>query len=219
MQERKTISKAAKTCFLLFFILCLMILLWNIFGTNPGFKHKTPSEEMTLANNIDTVSRIRETVWPSLSSEERLETLQTIANIEAHYLGLPYILTVRVSRLESPVLAQYDDKTYTIRLDSDHFETDPARNVVDSVCHEACHAYQICLCKLYDSLDSCYQNLLLFDDVTRYHEEFSSYADGTDSAEDNYWQKCEQDARSYAGRAVKEYYSAIEWKERKDDPE
>ena len=52
------------------------------------------SDEQTIENNIDVVLQLQEDVWDDLSAQERLDILQTIANIERRYLGIPHELNV-----------------------------------------------------------------------------------------------------------------------------
>ncbi len=50
----------------------------------------------------------------------KLDTFQTVANIEAHYLGLPNELNVGAANLDEDTLACCDDSTYTISIDINH---------------------------------------------------------------------------------------------------
>ena len=175
-------------------------------------------EEVTIANNIEVVSQLEEEKWSTLSTAEKLNTLQTVANIEAHYLGLPHELKVIAGPLSENTLACYNDGTHVITININHLEADSAHDVLDSVCHEARHAYQHRLCDVYDSISEDQRELLVFYNVQMYKQEFSNYVDGKDDAISYYFQWCESDARSYARESVMDYYSKIEKHREKEAP-
>lgn len=167
-------------------------------------------EEITIAEHIDVIGQLDEEVWGTLPLHEKLNTLQTAANIEASYLGLPHELNVIVGNLSEHTLACYNDTTHVVTIDLDHLERDPAHEVLDSLCHEARHAYQHRLCDLYDDVGEDHKALLLFYNIPAYQSEFSSYNSGEDDILGYYFQQCETDARAYARQSVVDYYSKID---------
>lgn len=167
-------------------------------------------EEVTIANNIEIVSLLEEEKWGTQSTPEKLNVLQTVANIEAYYLGLPHELNVIAGALPENVMACYNDKTHVITINIDHLEVDPAHDILDSLCHEARHAYQHRLCDVYDSVSEEQRELLVFYNVQMYKQEFSNYVNGKEDAFGYYYQWCESDARAYAREAVIDYYSKNE---------
>lgn len=171
---------------------------------------RSNSEVVTIANNIEVVSQLEEEKWSTLSTAEKLDTLQTVANIEVYYLGLPHELNVIAEPLSENTLACYNDRTHVITINIDHLESDSAHDILDSICHEARHSYQHRLCDVFDSVSDEQKELLVFYNVQMYKQEFSSYVDGKDDATGYYFQWCESDARSYAREAVIDYYSKIE---------
>lgn len=201
-------ARTIVTCCMSLLILCLgvgTIFGGFLFSPNVRAERKSAGEEMTAWDHIEVVSRLDEEVWAGLSTREKLDTLQTVANIEAYDLGLPHELNVRLDNLPETTLARYDDRTRIIAIDIDHFDSDPAKEVLDSVCHEAYHAYQHRLCDAYDSVDEACKGLAAFCDVTYYKQEFSRPA----GREDYDWQQCEVNARHYARAAVETYYIKI----------
>ena len=167
-------------------------------------------EQVTIAKNIGVLSQLREEKWSTLSTPEKLNTLQTVANIETYYFGLPHELNVIAGPLSENTLACYDDKTHVITINIDHLENNSAHDVLDSLCHEARHAYQYRLCDLYDSISEEQRELLVFYDVQMFKQEFASYVDGEEDATGYYYQWCESDARSYGREAVIDYYTKID---------
>ena len=181
-----------------------------LFAPSVKAEDKYAHEGATIANNIEVVVQLDEDIWATLSSQEKLNTLQTIANIEANYFGLPHELNVTIGHLSENTLACYNDAKHLITLNIDHFEHDPAYKVLDSLCHEARHAYQYRLCDLFDSTSEEQKELLLFYDVQYYKQEFSNYVDGKENIYEYYFQWCEADSRDYAREAVADYYSRID---------
>lgn len=208
---------------------CCMTVMILVLGVSSSFgilffspsansAKRTSGEEVTIAKNIEAVSQLEEEKWSTLSTPEKLNTLQTVANIEAYYLGLPHELNVITEPLPENTLACYNDRTHVITINIDHLEADSAHEILDSLCHEARHAYQHRLCDVYDSVSEDQRELLVFYDVQMFKQEFSSYVDGKEDALGYYFQWCESDARSYARESVIDYYSKIETYLEKEAP-
>ena len=182
----------------------------NILTSSVSAFDNDQSTPQTISNNIDTVLLLQEEEWSTLTTQEKLDTLQTVANIEAHYLGLPNELNVGAANLDEDTLACYDDKTYTISIDIDHLESDPVYDVLDSCCHEAYHSYQHRLVDAYNASDEQLRELRLFKSAARYSQEFDDYADGENGYYTYYFQDCEMNARTYAEDAVEDYFSRMD---------
>lgn len=199
---------------------CMIIFLLPmginaVFGRTVAFKAadaEVPSEdyECTIANNIDKVCNLRQEKWETLSLSEKANTLQTVANIEAYYLGLPHELNIKVMDVGDSTVSQYDDKTHSITLNSSFLDSAEASEALNSLCHEAYHAYQLRLCDACNSMDPKYRSLLSFNNVPSYQQEFQNYNNGEKYFMDYYYQVCEVTAREYAETSVQEYYYKIE---------
>lgn len=199
---------------------CMMIFIVPIginalFGETMAFKTTTAEvsnseAEYTIAANIDTVSNLLQDRWDTLNLNEKANTLQTVANIEASYLGLPHELNVKIDTLRESTIAQYDDRTHAITVSITYLESMPAEEMLDSICHESYHAYQHRLIDAYNSVDVEYRDLLTFYFVPIYEEEFQNYVDGKDDDLAYYFQMCEMKARDYAEESVIDYYNKIE---------
>lgn len=167
-------------------------------------------EKVKIDDNIDVVGNLRETVWHGLSTKQKLDTLQVIANIQSCYLGLPYSLTVGTEPMEEETCAYYSDDTKEIRISIDYLETAAPRDICETVCHESHHAYAHRIIEAYDSVDEEYRGLLIFQYAPEYKENFANYIDGEDDYLAYYLQAVELHARQYAAEAVEDYYSRIE---------
>lgn len=172
--------------------------------------NRSSGEGVTIAKNIEVVSLLEEKEWSALSTPAKLNVLQTVVNIETYYLGLHHELNVITGPLPENTMACYNDRTHVITINIDHLEVDQAHDILDSLCHEARHAYQHRLCDVYDSISEEQRELLVFYNIQMYKQEFSNYVDGKEDAFGYYYQSCESDARAYAREAVIDYYFKIE---------
>ena len=166
--------------------------------------------EQSLSNNIETVALLQEDTWKSMTIQERLDVLQTVANIEQRYLGLPNELNVGAANLNGGVLGYYSDKTHEIVIDMNSLLHDSSWEVLDTVCHEAYHSYQHRMVEVLNGADKSSRNLKMFRRANLYENEFDSYISGEDDFCSYYFQDCESDARDYAEEAVYDYYLQID---------
>ena len=206
-----------RSLFAVCMVLALVPVLWAFYIDGTLIRGSVDAldinnrEEYTIANHIDTVLNLQESKWNSLSREEKLTTMQTIANIEANYLGLKNELNVAVLPLEETTekvtMACYRDRTHTIVLNSNRFDSWDAHQVLKHLCHEARHSYQMNLVSLYDSLSLEQRKLLIFEDTKRFRR---NVAEGqSDDFLEYYLSPMEWDSRSYAEAAVKDYDKRI----------
>lgn len=169
----------------------------------------TGAEEQTISNNIDMVLKLQAEEWCSLSTNEKLNVLQCVANIEAHYLGISNELNVGASNLPEYTLACYSDASHTIYINLEHLENDSVDEVLNSCCHEAYHSYQHRLVDAYNEASEEVQKLRIYRNTVHYVDEFGAYVNGYEDFCSYYSQQCEKDARTYAEDAVEDYYSRI----------
>ncbi|MCC8045312.1 MAG: hypothetical protein LIP12_07440 [Clostridiales bacterium] len=168
------------------------------------------SSGQTISDSMEILLLLQEEKWETLDTAEKLNVLQTVANIEASYLGLSNELNVCTSSLKENTLGCYNDDTHRIYIDREHLENDSAREVLDTCCHEAYHSYQYRLVDAYAEASDSAKSLRVYKTAAAYAEEFGNYTEGSDDFCQYYNQTCETDARAYAGSAVAYYYSQIE---------
>lgn len=181
----------------------------TLFKSNVRATTENTKQEQTISNNIDTILKLQESEWVKLSTLEKLDVIQTVANIEAHYLDLPSELNVGTANLPEYTLAAYSDATHTIYINLSHLENDQATDVLDSCCHEAYHAYQHRLVDAYNSAPESSKHLKVYKKAALYVDEFNNYVDGYEDFCSYYFQECESDAREYADEAVEDYLYRI----------
>lgn len=188
---------------------------------NASAKSATQSNlsEQSLSNNIETIKLLQDDLWKELSVKEKLNVLQTVANVEQRYLGLPNELNVGAANLREGVSAEYRDDTHQITISLDSLLSSSSWELLNSVCHEAYHCYEYRLVDVYSSSNEENRNLRIFYHADSYTEEFSNYISGSEEDFYSYYnQVCEKDARDYADEAVIDYQQRIiEYLNSKDD--
>lgn len=180
-------------------------LLWN----SVEAEKPTIENSWTIKNNMNVMPNLLDENWIKLNSQKKLETLQTVANIEANYLGISHELNVVASTVEEEVIACYIDDEHKVAINIDYLSKDSAEEMLNAICHECYHAYQHRILDAYNTLDDDYKSLLAFYDVSFYEEEFNNYSSGENDFFEYYFQHCEQTAREYAKNSTKEYYDVI----------
>ena len=167
------------------------------------------SKDITVAENIEIVCQFQEYIWETLSISERLAASQVIANIERGRLGISTPLTIEADSLSESGYGYYDDRTYRIVLNIDYLLYGSAEETLDTLCHEAFHAFEHRLVDAYDSLDDSSKDLMIFSTAVKYKEEFTESSHNFDYF-DYFFSNTEIDARNYAERSVDEYYQRID---------
>ncbi len=176
-------------------------------GTAEAFQERAAG--WTIASNMETILKLQPDIWDSMEDEEKLEVLQTAANIEQYSLGIPDHITVMVTDLEECTLGCYVQEGNVIYIDTEYFNDGWSWDVLNSVCHEAYHCYQYCLVDVLGQVDTGSKNLQMFSRVSAYAYEFNHYISGSEDYESYYSQKCEIDAREYAEEAAYKYYEMV----------
>ncbi len=198
-------------------LLCLLIPLGVrlLFGESvttetPPIKDTAQEDAWAVQNHMDTLRLLRPEKWTTLSTQEKLDALSVIINIEIHYLGLNHSMRLSSAVLEGDVAAYYDHANHEIVIDMEHLQSSPAERVLTSICHECYHSYQCQMIDLYYEIPEEYRNMFLFRDVDEYIAEFSDYIHADENASGYYYQTVEVSAREYAAQAVSTYYQLLE---------
>lgn len=163
----------------------------------------------TIENNLETICLLEEETWDNLSLQERMDVLQVIANIEASYLGLPHELNAISAISDEETLGYYDDQTHTIAINIDFLQNGNSADILETLTHEAFHAYEHRLVDLYESVTDELKELRLLHRAKIYSDEFENYIDGSDDPIGYFFQAVELDSDAYAAAAVQQYFDAI----------
>lgn len=167
--------------------------------------------EYNIGAKIEIVNKFKNEIWVELSVSEKTDALQTAANIERNYLGLPHELRVAYDFLPSTVMATYRHKTRTITINLEQLVAAEGSLLLEAVCHEAYHAYQHNLCEVLNKVDDKYGFLDVFEAVQEYRKEFADYTSGSESMTEYYYQRCEIDSRIYAAARREKYFETIKF--------
>ena len=222
--RRKVLRNRLSRC--MYFVSCIMAvgmlslmvgIGWNgYFGTGlvtssveaEGL-HQDIKNEDTMEVNKDTILKLQPAVWEDLNTHERIDVLQTVCNVETHYLGLNYPVTVQGDNLSPYTLGAYSDAQRLIRINLDHIENDPVEDVLSTILHEIHHSYEHRLADVFDNISPEYRNLRLFKDATHYSQEVDDYINPRDDYYGYMTQRLEMDSETYAELGVHEYYAHI----------
>lgn len=163
------------------------------------------AENQTMEAQKDTLMLLQQETWEQLSIQKKVDVLQTVANIEAHTLGLPNELNVGADELTIGTLGGYEDSKHRLCISLEHLETSPVENVLKTICHEAYHSYQSRIAEIYQELPEQQRTLMLYRDAAVYAAEMDDYQNGATDFENYYNQQMEADARKYAEITVEKY--------------
>lgn len=166
--------------------------------------------DQSLSNNMETIVFLKEDKWRPLTVQEKLNILQTAANVEQNFLGLSTELNVGTANLDDDCLGYYSDETHEIIINMDLLVNGSPSEVLLCLCHEVYHSYQHRLVEAYNEASECSKNLKIFYKANSYVNEFAEYINGEEDFCGYYDQECESDARDYAKEAVSDYYRQID---------
>lgn len=176
--------------------------------TEPVGSQPEAKEGATITANMDTVLLLQDEYWQKLDATQRLAVLQTIARIEANYLGIEET-EVCSKVLNEMTRGYYSHDTRTITLNLTYLSTADSQTMLETLCHECYHAYQFQLVEVYQRLDPENKDLLLFYEAAQYEKEFQYYIDGLEDFPGYSQQWCEADSREYAAKAAIDYFYRI----------
>lgn len=179
----------------------------------PDVKAEAELEEFSLKDHVEEIAVIGTDEWITLSTKEKLNVLQTIANIEKVYTGIDHELNVGSHPLKKDTnIAYYDNTKNKIIINQNVLDSEAdGYKMLNAICHEAFHAYSWQLVDVYEKLDDEDKRLLCFQQANQYRKEFADYKDAESYGYKAYSkQYVESDARTYAEKAVEEYRGYIE---------
>lgn len=236
-KRRETAGKKLRTAWLsgrvVFSALFSVFLLLSMPGLLPGGRGAAPaSRELLSESRSDLVSRelldeevwtpeaqeetigmLRDYIWEDLDTEERLEVLQTVANVECVSLGIPYMPRVTAEKCPEYILGQYSYAEHMITFNIDLLPHKSGLDMLDAVLHECQHAYQYACLEVYQAAGEEYRNLagfrMFFWEAEEWAEEFVNYEDGSSGTKESMdayrSQSCETAAREGAEREMEKY--------------
>lgn len=164
-----------------------------------------------VEKNLPAISKIEKSVWKTLSLEDRLDTMQTLANVEKTHLGISHEINVRADSLGLGTYGTYDHPKHEVTINTQVLMDDDPSDATVTLCHELRHAYQHDSADAFLSLDKEYQQLAVFDDMRDFYENFEDYQNATlDGFEEYENQKVESDSREYSEQRAAFYFWAVD---------
>lgn len=159
------------------------------------------SFEALAIQNRTVLQNLAESTWDDISFEEKLDTLQTVVNIETTYLTIKPI-TLKSTKLEENTVGQYLYDKNTIYIDSEYLTTADSADALDTICHECRHAYQHSVVDMLDWSNEIVNSHYYYKSAQQWRLELDDYRNGQHSYDSYYQQSIESDARAYAERSV-----------------
>ncbi len=198
-------------------IVIVVSMLGLLFGWASKSEITQPVEDLNignyeecLENNIDELAKLDEPVWETLNTDEKIEVIQTLAEVEKSYLGLAVKLKISVEPAQTTERMGYYLKSGEKIVISKHsIENNSSWVIVNTLCHEIYHAYEDKLIDLYIKAEPSEKKLDIFSDARNYYREYKNYISPEDNYSGYYNQATEADAREHAKQATINYYRYI----------
>lgn len=199
-----------------FLALILIVYVEGVFwkpllsASKPATMSVSEQGDLLVATNIRTLQALNDDdMWAALELSEKLDVLQVLADSEACRLGIGHELRVGADVLDEGTLACYSEQRYLIILDTAFLERADPEKAVNSLCHEAFHAYEHRLAELYEVIPKGYRQLSKVQRFGQYRDEFLHYVNGDQNFYKYYTQAVEEDAREYGEWTAEKYLRQI----------
>lgn len=183
---------------------------YELFSVNNDVSLKNTSEDTwRMKNHMETICKLKQDVWKTLSTEEKMQVLNVVKNIEMNYLGIVEDSILLVAGiLDENTLGFFDSKESVICINIEHLLNAPAEDVLKTLLHECNHVYTYNISRLYEESSPEFQNLLLFHNADCYVQEYNQSS--PKNYDEYYSQECERSARLYAENNSFQYYYEID---------
>lgn len=208
--------------------LCIYLLLVSNWGSGVDvFKEityatnvrdlSTTTAESLWENNKESLQLLAKDVYVQLSTQEKLNALQELVNIECEYLGVEPC-QLRMKELEVNVAAQYCENDGSISISPKYVNADISFNAIDVLLHEIYHCYQYACIRDYAAMLAAGlepdMELKYYRDCARWMKEFENYYNCTDADYfDDYYryasQSIEVSANEYSNMWLEAYWTYI----------
>lgn len=171
----------------------------------------TCDDETLIIRYDEACGKLNETVWLTLSPQEKTDTLQAICDYECRMnLGCESV-DIHVGLTGSlHTLGEYYDSTHSLTISLYHLEYDSVEEVLQTALHEIRHSYQYRAAKFYASIapyvDQEYKDLYAIRLAEQFSYEVEHYVDGDTDYELYYNQAIEKDSRDWAAMRITETY-------------
>lgn len=215
-QRIKCWKTALRRCYTPFVIcLCVVYVAVHFFGLSV-YTYSSNKVENVDTQSIESFKSVRDSLqsekWETYSNQEKLDILQVICDYECkNNLGCDSPKVVAGHPERDTIYGSYSSKTKTITISVEHLANDSAENVLDTLLHEARHAYQHATVNAFNAIEENLSEeakaLSCFKAMESYRNNFENYISGNEDYYSYYDQDVESDSRSWAEwRIMSEYY-------------
>ena len=212
-----TVTRRECLRFALAFFSMILLFLGTFGGLKPYSysSHQTEIAHMSIEEatkqHRENCRALEESVWSTLSTQEKLDILQKICDYECKFvLGCKEIKLYSGITSRETVLGNYSNQTSSITIQEKHLTYDDVEIVLDTALHEIRHAYQYAWTKAYAALEPYIKeedkDLIPFKQAQDFAEEFSDYYSGERQFYKYFMQSVEQDSREWARKRINEFY-------------
>lgn len=206
------IKSISSVGFFIFISYVLILTTFSLPSLTPAVK---PLEKVNatkaeyLQENLSEIVKIHPTVWKTLSFMQRLDTLQTLANVEKVQSGITHEINLKSKNLGMATYGTYDFETHCVSINNMLIKDDDPTQAVSTLMHEIRHAYQHEVTDALLSLDKEYQQLALFDDARSFFENNADYKSiyKGDTFKEYESQPVESDSRLYSEERAAYYFA------------
>jgi len=165
--------------------------------------------DYALSNeDVDSFAIFGEGAWEKASLEDRASALQHLLNLEAAYLRIEP-LTLKVVKLNRFIVGSYRYDRGVAYIDYEHLRDGNPAEVIDTICHEAFHAYQHAVVDSLDFSDEVVQTSRYFHQARSWHDNFENYIPSSVCYYSYRLQPVEYDAFAYATIRAEFYMEQI----------
>lgn len=216
VQKIKCWKTALRRCYTPFVIcLCVVYVAVHFLGLSV-YTYSSNKVENVDTQSIESFKSVRDSLqsekWETYSNQEKLDILQVICDYECkNNLGCDSPKVVAGHPERDTIYGSYSSKTKTITISVEHLANDSAENVLDTLLHEARHAYQHATVNAFNAIEENLSEeakaLSCFKAMESYRNNFENYISGNEDYYSYYDQDVESDSRSWAEwRIMSEYH-------------
>lgn len=171
--------------------------------------------QYTYSAYKDELIKFKSETWDSLYKTEKVKLLQLLINVEANSVGLDHRIKLNTDNLERTSISSGTVGKYVyspseeIIIDNQFIDEEESYYIIEVVCHEVYHAFQMKLVELYERAPENLQRLMVFENVQSYYIDLRNYTSKSKEYEEYYNMALEKDARKYAEKRAGYYYSLL----------
>ena len=105
-----------------------------------------PRDTMIL-QQINDLEPLQEKSWKKLSADEKVETLQRVADIESRHLGIDSSTQISVKKQSLPYtrIGQFSPTDQSVAINSIYLDQGTPYLLINTTCHKVYHGYEMYL--------------------------------------------------------------------------